>query len=99
MTISYTNHCCYPDLHVTMEGQVVEDNILVTWFTLSGTHRGEWGGIKPTNKVLTLRVVNTQRFREGRIVEQWRGAHTLEALVEIGVIRLPGALAEQPGLQ
>ena len=81
---------CYPDLHVTVEGQVAEDDIVVTWFTMRGTHRGEWGGIKPTNKVLTLRGVNLQRFRDGRIVEQWGGANTLEALLEIGAIRLPG---------
>jgi len=85
-----TFHRCYPDLHVTVEGQVAEDDIVVTWFTMRGTHRGEWGGIKPTNKVLTLRGVNVQKFRDGRIVEQWGGANTFEALLEIGAIRLPG---------
>lgn len=70
-------------------GQVAEDDIVVTWFTMLGTHQGEWGGIKPTNKMLTLRGVNVQRFRDGRIVEQWGGANTLEALLEIGAIRLP----------
>jgi predicted ester cyclase len=85
-----TFHRCYPDLHVTVEGQVAEDDIVVTWFTMRGTHWGEWGGIKPTNKVLTLRGVNVQKFRDGRIVEQWGGANTLEALLEIGAIRLPG---------
>lgn len=84
-----TLHHCYPDLRVTVEGQMAEDDIVVTWFTLRGTHRGEWGGIKPTNKVLTLRGVNIQRFRDGRIAEQWGGANTLEALLEIGAIRLP----------
>lgn len=81
---------CYPDLAVTVDGQVAEDDIVVTWFTMRGTHRGERGGIKPTNKVLTLRGVNVQRVRDGRIVEQWGGANTLEALLEIGAIRLPG---------
>ncbi len=81
---------CYPDLVVTVEGQVAEGDIVVTWFTMRGTHRGEWGGIKPTNKVLTLRGVNIQRVVRGRIVEQWGGANTLEALLEIGAIRLPG---------
>jgi predicted ester cyclase len=57
---------------------------------MRGTHQGEWGGIKPTNKVLTLRGVNVQKFRDGRIVEQWGGANTFEALLEIGAIRLPG---------
>lgn len=85
-----TFHHCYSDLQVTVEGQVAEDDIVVTWFTMRGTHRGEWGGIKPTNKMLTLRGVSVQKFRDGRIVERWGGVNTLEALLEIGAIRLPG---------
>lgn len=84
-----TFHHCYPDLVVTVDGQVAEGDIVVTWFTMRGTHQGDWGGIKPTNKVLTLRGVNIQRVCDGRIVEQWGGANTLEALLEIGAIRLP----------
>jgi steroid delta-isomerase-like uncharacterized protein len=83
-----TFHHCYPDLHVTVDGQIAEDDIVVTWFTMRGTHRGDWGGIKATNKVLTLRGVNVQKCRDGKIVEQWGGANTLEALLEIGAIRL-----------
>ncbi|MHC1767380.1 MAG: ester cyclase [Verrucomicrobiia bacterium] len=54
-----TFHHCYPDLAVTVDGQVAEDDIVVAWYTMRGTHRGEWGGIKPTNKVLTLRGVSS----------------------------------------
>lgn len=81
---------CYPDLHVTVDGQVAEDDIVVTWFTMRGTHRGEWGGIKPTNKAVTLRCINIQRVRSGLIVEQWSGANTFEALLDIGAIRVVG---------
>ena len=48
------------------------------------------GGIKPTNRMLTLRGINVQRFRDGRIVEPWGAANTFEALLEIGRFRLPG---------
>ncbi len=36
-----TFHHCYPDLVVTVEGQFAEDDIVVTWYTMRGTHRGE----------------------------------------------------------
>jgi steroid delta-isomerase-like uncharacterized protein len=78
---------CYPDMHVTMEGQVAEADIVVTWFTMRGTHLGQWGGLKPTGKAITLHGVNVQRVRDGRIAEQWGGANTLEALLEIGAVR------------
>jgi predicted ester cyclase len=78
---------CYPDLHVTVDGQIAEDDVVVTWFTMRGTHRGDWGNLKATNQVLTLRGVNIQKIRDGRIVEQWGAANTFEALLEIGAIR------------
>lgn len=81
---------CYPDLHVAVDGQIAEDDIVVTWFTMRGTHRGDWGRLKATNRMLTLRGVNIQRVQEGRIVEQWGAANTFEALLEVGAIRLNG---------
>jgi predicted ester cyclase len=72
---------------VTVDGQVAEDDMVVTWFTMRGTHRGQWGNLKPTNRIITLRGTNIQKIREGRIVEQWGTANTFEALLEIRAIR------------
>lgn len=80
-------HPCYPDLRVTVEGQVAEGDIVVTWWTLRGTHLGEFGGVKPTGKVIALQGVNVQRIRDGRIVEQWGGSNSLEELLRIGAVR------------
>jgi predicted ester cyclase len=77
----------YPDLHATVDGQVAEGEIVVTWFTATGRHEGEWQGIKPTHGRLTLKGVNIQRIRDGRIVEHWGGSNSLEALLELGVVR------------
>ena len=87
---------CYPDLHVTVDGQVAEGDIVATWFTMRGTHRGQWGDLKPTNRVITLHGVNIQKMRDGRIVEQWGAANTFEALLEIGVVRLANPDESQP---
>jgi len=78
---------CYPDLRVTVDGQVAEDDIVVTWFTMRGTHSGQWGELKPTGRSVTLRGVNVQKVRDGRIIEQWGAANTFEALFGIGAIR------------
>ena len=78
---------CYPDLRVTVDGQVAEDDIVVTWFTMQATHLGAWGELKPTGRAITLRGINIQRVRDGRITEQWGAANTFEALFAIGAIR------------
>jgi len=83
-------HRCYPDLAVTVEGQVAEGDMVVTWWTLRGTHLGEFGGVPPTRKQITLRGVNVQKIRDGRIVEHSGGSNSLEALLELGVVRWAG---------
>ena len=77
----------YPDLQVSIDGQVAEDDIVVTWFTAIGTHKGGWQKVPPTHRGLTLKGVNVQRFRHGQIVEHWGGSNSLEALLEIGVVQ------------
>lgn len=88
-----TFHRCYPDLKISVNGQVAEGDIVVTWWTMRGTHTGQWGGIPPTNRAITLHGVNIQRFRNNKIVEHWGGSTSLEALLDIGVIKwnVPGA--------
>ena len=76
----------YPDLQVKVEGQVAEGDLVVTWYTATGTHEGVWHGIKATHRPLHLSGVNVLRIRDGRIVEQWGGSNSLEALLELGVI-------------
>ncbi len=77
----------YPDLQATVEGQVAEGDIVVTWYRATGTHAGELQGVRATHRQLHLNGVNIQRIRDGRIVEHWGGANTLEAFLEMGVIQ------------
>ena len=93
---------CYPDMVVTVEGQVAEGDIVATWYIMRATHLGAFGGVPATGKKITLRAVNVQRIRNGRIVEHWGGSNSLEALLELGVVRWAGDLgaaspAARPG--
>jgi steroid delta-isomerase-like uncharacterized protein len=78
---------CYPDLAVTVEGQVAEGDIVATWYVMRGTHLGAFSGVPATGKKITLRAVNVQRIRDGRVVEHWGGSNSLEALLELGLVR------------
>jgi len=96
-----TFHHCYPDMVVTVEGQVAEGDIVATWYVMRATHLVSFGGVPATGKKITLRGVNVQRIRDGRIVEHWGGSNSLEALLELGVVRrasdLGAAGPPQPG--
>jgi len=89
-----TFRTCYPDMVVTVDGQVAEQDTVVTWWTMRGTHSGDWGGVRATNKPILLSGVNIQKIRNGRIVEFFGGSNSLEALLELGVIKW---VTGQPG--
>ncbi len=81
---------CYPDMVVTVEGQVAESDIVATWYMMRATHLGAYGGVSATGKKITLRAVNVQKIRGGRIVEHWGGSNSLEALLDLGLVRWAG---------
>lgn len=94
---------CYPDMVATVEGQVAEGDIVATWYVTRATHLGSFPGLPATGKAITLRAVNVQRIRDGRIVEHWGGSNSLEVLLELGLVRWAndtGAVspAAQPGV-
>ncbi len=78
----------YPDLHLTIEQQIAEGDWVVTRVTARGTHEGIWLGIKPTGKKVEMTGVNIEKVIDGRIVEHGGAANMLEALLEIGAIKV-----------
>ena len=77
----------YPDLDLTVEQQIAEDDWVVSRVTMRGTHAGEWNGIKPTGRSLMMTAVNIDRVVDGRIVEHGGAANLLGPLMEAGAIR------------
>jgi len=78
----------YPDLHLTIEDQIAEGELVATRVTMTGTHRGEWPpGAKPSNRPVRMTAVNWDRVRDGRIVEHGGAADELGAFLKINLIR------------
>jgi steroid delta-isomerase-like uncharacterized protein len=78
----------FPDLFVTIEGQTAEGDQVVTRWTLQGTHRGEWRGIAPTRKRVSMAGITIFRLAGDRIVESWETADELGLLQQIAPDRL-----------
>ena len=68
--------------------QISQDDIVATRLVGQGTHMGEFFGIAPTAKAISIEAVNIDRVRGGKIVEYWGAANALEALIEIGALPL-----------
>ncbi len=75
----------FPDLHVTPEHMVVDDDNIAFAYTITGTHQGDFLGIAPTGKRISARGMQIGRFEGGKIVERWGSSDELGILHQLGV--------------
>ena len=80
----------YPDLILRIDKQIAEGEWVATCYLMSGTHLGEWLGIKPTGKSIQVTGVNIDRIVDGRIIEHGGAANLFNALLEIEAIKVVG---------
>jgi len=78
----------FPDWHERVDDIVAEGNRVVIRFTSTGTHRGEFAGLAPTGRKVTIQEVAIFRIVGGKIVEQW-GMPDIHGLME--QLRAPNA--------
>ena len=76
----------FPDSHVTIDDMVLEGDRVAIRYTMTGTQKGEFMGISPTNKKGTLWVIEIQRVAGGKIAEGWQRFDTLGMMQDLGVI-------------
>ncbi len=80
----------YPDMHFEVEDQLAEGDKVVSRCTLTGTHRGEWVGIPPTGKRVSIETISIQRWRGGKMVEAWLAMDMLGWMQQLGVVPASG---------
>jgi predicted ester cyclase len=62
---------------------------VATRWTITGTHRGDFQGVPPTGRPVTMAGVDISRFVDGRIAEHWAQFDVLGVLQQIGAIPAP----------
>ena len=76
----------FPDLHITTDDLIAEGDKVVKRFTARCTHTGEFMGIPPTGKQITVTGNEIFRIAGGKIVEIWQSMDTLGMMQQLGVI-------------
>jgi steroid delta-isomerase-like uncharacterized protein len=76
----------FPDLRYTIEDQVAEGDRVVTRYTMRGTHRGDFAGIAPTGRAVTVTGIQIERLENGQIMEHWRASDDLGLMQQLGRI-------------
>jgi predicted ester cyclase len=78
-----------PDLHCTVQRQLVAGDQIVTQWEAVGTHQGEWAGIAPTGNTLTITGISIFTCSNGKIVEQVIAYDLLGMLRQMGATTIP----------
>ena len=76
----------FPDVHVTVDDQIAEGDIVVTRWTAAGTHRGPLGEVAPTGKRVKFSGISMMRFDNVRLIEEWELADQFGLLQQVGAI-------------
>lgn len=76
----------FPDFNVTIDQVIEQEDKVVARWTTTMTHKGEFLGVAPTGKKVTITGTSMQRIADGKIVEGWDNWDQLGLLVQIGAI-------------
>lgn len=74
----------FPDFRPEIHWQSVDGDLVTTYKTYHGTHKGDFLGIAPTGRTVQFETVDAMRVREGRIVEHWGVANLYSVLGQLG---------------
>jgi predicted ester cyclase len=69
---------------------LISGNNVVTCGTFTATHLGEFQGLPPTGKQISLSIMHIDRVEDGKIVEHWGQGDALGLMQQLGIVFLPG---------
>jgi predicted ester cyclase len=79
----------FPDIHFTLDDMVVEGDKAAMRYTWTGTHKGMFMGIPPTNRKVTVWGIEIDRIDGGKIAEAWVRLDILGLMQQLGAVPTP----------
>jgi predicted ester cyclase len=79
----------FPDVHLTIDDLIVEGDKVATRWTLTGTHKGEFMDIPPSNKKVKIWGITIDRVAGGKFVESWVRYDNLGLMQQLGLVPAP----------
>lgn len=76
----------FPDLKVETVSTAVDGDELWMHSIMTGTHKGEFGGIAPTGKTVTVEMFDRVRIDGNKAAEHWGVSNDLAMMTQLGVV-------------
>lgn len=74
------------DFSFDLDRQICEGDDVVTLWTWTGTHKGDFMGIPPTGRQCIMTGTTIFRFRDGRIQEGWWHEDIMGLMRQLGAL-------------
>ena len=82
--VHHTTLVGMPDYHTTIEDLIAEGDKVVARVTMTGTHTGNFWGIPPTGRRVSLTGIYIVRIKDGKIVEHWGEENGMIVIKQLG---------------
>jgi steroid delta-isomerase-like uncharacterized protein len=79
----------FPDAQIAVDGAVGERDVVASRWTITGTHRGDFQGVPPTGRQVTMTGIDFSRVVDGKIAEHWAQFDVVGVMQQIGAIPTP----------
>ena len=76
----------FPDAHSVLEDLIAEGDKVVARFSMRGTHQGDFMGMPPTGKQVSVTGIEIHRIEDDKFVESWANSDALGMMQQLGVI-------------
>jgi steroid delta-isomerase-like uncharacterized protein len=86
VAIVAANRDAFPDLVWTVEDMVADGDTVAVRYTMTGTHRGSFAGVPPTDKAVVAQSMAFYLLADGKIVEERAQLDMLGVLQQLGAV-------------
>jgi steroid delta-isomerase-like uncharacterized protein len=76
----------FPDLKFTILDMVAENEKVVAFWNISGTHKGEFRGIAPTGKKVSVDGITINHVSDGKIIDSYVSLDLWSMMQQLGAI-------------
>ena len=79
-------HAVFSDLRVTAEDIIADGDKVVVRLAVNGTNTGEFMGLPPTGKQVTMNGIEMFRLADSKIVERWAEFDMMSLMQQLGAM-------------
>ncbi len=75
----------FPDINYRIEKVYVDGDTAIIWYTVTGTHQGEFAGIPATGNKVKVSSILLWSIKDGKIIEEREEADMLGLMMQLGM--------------